>query len=296
MKSKVARTKKKLKLGQVRIRKAVAADKAPILDICRKIWRGGDYVPKVWDDWLKENDGLLLVATVRGTPVGVAHGLFQTRDVAWLEGVRVHEQYRGLGIAGKLNRALTHWASERGARVARLCTGSSNIASRKHLERVRFRVLQTFQRVDSKRNPTNRPLGVVRPRRLPKGLWNWLQARPELLENRAMYSDGWTWHPLTQAALRRHSAEGRVLLTVRKNSPSSCCIFLDDDRRLTVGFAAGDLKDLTRSFSMLRFMMSRRNHDKVRALIPTKSSLGRALEKSGFKKTAKVLVYEKFLG
>ncbi len=296
MKSKEARTQKKPKLSQVRIRKAGAADKAPILDICRKIWGGGDYVPKVWDDWLKENNGLLLVATVGGTPVGVAHGLFQTRDVAWLEGVRVHEQYRGIGIAGKLNRALTRWASERGARVARLCTGSSNIASRKHLERVKFELLQSFQRIDSKRKLANRPIGVVRPRRLPRGLWNWLQARPEFVENRAMYSDGWTWHPLTQAVLSRHSAEGRVLLTARKNSPSSCCIFLDDHRRLTVGFAAGDIKDLTKSLELLRFMMSRRNHDKVRALIPKRSPLGHALEQSGFEKTGKVLVYEKFLG
>ncbi len=253
-------------------------------------------MPKVWDDWLKENNGLLLVATVRGTPVGVAHGSFQTRDVAWLEGVRVHEQYRGLGIAGKLNMALTRWASKKGARVARLCTGSSNIASRKHLERVKFKLLQTFQRLDSRRKLANRPPGVVRPRRLTRGLWNWLQARPEFVENRAMYSDGWTWHPLSQAVLRRHSAEGRVLLTVRKDSPSSCCIFLDDDRRLTAGFAAGDLKDLTRSLRMLRFMMSRGSHEKVRVLLPTKSPLGQVLEHSGFEKTAKILVYEKFLG
>ncbi len=287
---------KGLKLNRVKIRKAVASDKGPILEICRRIWNGGDYVPEVWDDWLTDSEGLLLVATVKGTPVGVAHAGFQTPDVAWLEGVRVHEQYRGLGIAGKLNMALTKWAAERGARVARLCTGSSNIASRNHLSKVGFQVLQTFQRLDSKRGLGARPSGVVRLRRLLKGHWNWLCSRSEFVSNRAMYSDGWTWHPLTYAVLRKHVAESRVLLTVRNNSPSSCCVFLDEDQRLTLGFAAGKLEDVCRSVRLLRFMLSQKNRERIRVLLPARSVLIPALERAGFKKTAKIVVYEKFLG
>ena len=97
---------KKLKAAYVKIRKAAEADKAPILEICKNIWNGHDYLPGIWDDWLAEKEGRLIVATVKGRTVGVAHASLQTPDVAWLEGVRVHEQYRGLGIAGRLNRAL----------------------------------------------------------------------------------------------------------------------------------------------------------------------------------------------
>ncbi|HEX9197876.1 MAG TPA: GNAT family N-acetyltransferase, partial [Candidatus Bathyarchaeia archaeon] len=139
------------KSDRVKIRNATAADKAPILEICKNIWNGHDYLPGVWDEWLADKDGRLVVAIVKGRTVGVAHASLQTPDVAWLEGVRVHEQYRGLGIAGKLNRALVRWARRRRARVARLCTGSSNLASKKHLEKIRFPLLQTFQRLDSTR-------------------------------------------------------------------------------------------------------------------------------------------------
>lgn len=286
----------RLKLSQVKIRRATASDRGPILDICKRIWNGGDYVPEVWDDWLRDGSGLLVVATVNETPVGVAHAGFQTRDVAWLEGVRVHEDYRGLGIAGKLNRALVKFARERGARVARLCTGSSNLASRKHLRKVGFNVLQTFQRMDSVRGVGRRPSRVIRPKQSRSGLWNWLSSSPEFVENRAMYSDGWTWYPLTATVFKDHLSEGRVLLTVAKKGPSSCCIFLDDDRMLTLGFAAGELDDVVRVARFLRFKLSGGRYRKVRILLPAKSPLVRALKDAGFEKTAKVLVYEKFLG
>ncbi len=284
------------KVPQVRIRRAVVRDKGPILEICRKVWDGGDYVPEVWDDWLRDRSGLLLVATVKGSPVGVAHGYLQTPDVAWLEGVRVHEEYRGLGIAGKLNRALTSWAAARGARVARLCTGSSNVASLRHLRKVGLEILQTFQRLDSTSSPRTKPSGITRPRRLVTSLWKWLSSRPEFVDNRGMYSDGWTWHPLTFAVFRKHVAEGRVLLTLWKNNPSSCCIYLDEGRRLTLGFVAGKPADVGKTVRMLRFMLSWKRHDKVRVLLPLRSPLIRALRGAGFEKTGKILVYEKFLG
>ena len=91
---------------QVKLRKAGPEDKGPILEISRKIWGGHDYLPSVWDEWVADKNARFIVATVNGRTVGCAHASLQANYVAWLEGVRVHEQYRGLGIAGKLNHAL----------------------------------------------------------------------------------------------------------------------------------------------------------------------------------------------
>lgn len=285
-----------MKLSQVRVRKAADRDKSPILEICRKIWDGGDYVPRVWDDWIRDKKGHLVVATVGTTPVAVAHAYLQSPDVAWLEGVRVHEQYRGIGIAGRLNHDLASWAAAEGARVARLCTGSSNLASRKHLAKVGWEVMQTFQRLDSTRDLSTKPSSIMRPRKPLKGLWGWLVSRPEFADNRAMYSDGWTWHPLTSRSFNRQIANRRVLLTARNRQLSSCSIFLDEDQTLTLGFCAGKPKDVVMAGRMLRFLLTRKKHRKVRALVPSKSPLVQALERGGFEKAAKILVYEKFLG
>ena len=291
----VRRSPKNPRSDHVKIRRAAAADKAPILEICKNIWNGHDYLPGVWDDWLADTDGRLIVAAVGGRTVGVAHGSLQTPDVAWLEGVRVHEQYRGLGIAGKLNRALVEWARKRRARVARLCTGSSNLASKKHLAKIGFPLLQTFQRLDSTRGLHVKPANVTRPRHSTKALWNWLSSRPEFIENRAMYSDGWTWHPLTAQAFRRHAAHSRVLLTRRKKQPRACGILLDVDKVLTVGFAAGEPSEVGSLMRMSRFLMLQKRHRKLRVLLPAKSLLVRSLQRSGFEKTGKILVYEKYL-
>lgn len=280
----------------VRIRKAKPADKAPILEISKKIWGGHDYLPVVWDDWLADKRGRLIVATVNGRTVGVAHASMQANYVAWLEGVRVHEEYRGFGIAGKLNSSLVEWSRSRGARVARLCTGSSNLASRKHLQKIGFPVLQTFQRLDITQGLRAKPTGIRTPRRPSNSLWNWLRARPNFVENHAMYSDGWTWYPLTARTFRQHVIQGHVLVTSKNGQPGSCCIFIDEEKFLTMGYVAGQRGDVVKVVRMLRFLMFRKKRERLRVILPSRSSLVRSLERSGFEKTAKIIVYEKFLG
>jgi GNAT superfamily N-acetyltransferase len=280
----------------VKIRKATKADKALVLEISKNLWGGNDYLPGVWDDWVVDPKGRLITATVNGKPVGVAHGWLQTPYIAWLEGVRVHEQYRGLGIAGKLNNALVEWARKKGARVARLSTHVRNRASRDHLKKIGFPVWQTFQRLDSTRGLRVKPAGVSAPTRSSKLLWKWLSTRPNFGKNHAMYSDGWTWHPLTRQTLSKHMANGHVLVTTRNKQPSSCCILLDEDKILTMGFVAGDRLEIAKLTRMGRFLMFRKKREKLRVLLPSRSPLVRALARSGFEKTAKILVYEKFLG
>ncbi len=278
------------------IRKAKPADKEPILEISKNLWGGHDYLPDAWDDWLKDTNGRLIVATVNRRPIGVAHASLQTPDVAWLEGVRVHQQYRGLGIAGSLNKALLDWARKKHARVARLSTGSSNKASQRHLNRIGFPLLQTFQRLETTKPLVAKPSGVKTTRSSAKHLWSWLIRRPEFAENRAMYSSGWTWHPITPQTLKKHMSRGHVLTTTRNRQVTSCCILVDEDNVLTVGFVAGERSDVWKLIRMLRYTMRRLKRQKLRVLLPLKSPLVRVLKGGQFEKTAKVLVYEKFLG
>ncbi len=120
----------------IKIREALPSDKKPVLEFCRDTWPGGDYIQDVWDDWVLDRNGRFIVATKDGVPVGIAHASFQTRDVVWLEGLRVHPDYRGFGIAGRLNRSLVKTAGQRGASIARLSTAISNKASRRPRRRL----------------------------------------------------------------------------------------------------------------------------------------------------------------
>src|SRR2546430_3697955 len=138
--------------------------------------------------------------------------------------------------------------------------------------------------------------GVTSPRGSAKSFWNWLHTHSNFAENHAMYSDGWTWYPLTLQTLRRLMSRGQVFTVVRDKKLKACCIFLDEDSVLTMGFAAGEPGDVVKLARMLRFMIYRKKREKLRVLLPSRSPLVRALVRSGFEKTAKILVYEKFLG
>ena len=284
------------KSAPITIRKAKPSDKAPILEISKKIWGGHDYLPDVWDDWVADKKARFIVATVNGRTVACARASLQTKDVAWLEGVRVNEQYRGFGIAGKLNNSLVQWASREGARVARLSTGSSNRASREHLAKIGFPLILTFQRLESAKGLRTKPLGITTARGSPSTVWNWLRTRPSFAKNHAMYSDGWTWYPLTLQTLRKLVSQGRVFTILRDRQLEACCVFDDEDRFVTMGFVTGKPSDVVRLARMLRFLMFRKKRENLRVLLPSRSSLVRALVESGFQKTARILVYEKFLG
>ncbi len=282
-------------MDQVRIRDAIEADRGPVLEFCRDTWSGGDYIAVVWDQWLRDPKGRLIVAMVGGVPVGIAHGYFQTREVVWLEGMRVHPSYRGHGIAGKLNVAFTKHARERGAKIARLCTGSINIASQKHAEKVGFKVTRTFQRLDSERSLRKKPK-LTKPRKFRATYWTWLEGRPELDDFGAMYSTGWTWHPLTRGCLESLTNDGCLLLTKKDGAPRSCSILTSEERKLTLGFIAGDEEGVKDQARHMRYMLFRRRFEKARALLPVRSRFVGVLEDLGYVKNGKVFVYEKRLG
>ena len=282
--------------ASIKIRKAKPSDKAPILEISKKIWGGHDYLPEVWDDWVADKKARFIVATVNGRTVACARASLQTKDVAWLEGVRVNEQYRGFGIAGKLNHSLVEWARRKGARVARLSTGSSNRASKEHLAKIGFPLMQTFQRLESSRGLRLKPAGVTTPRGSAGILWNWLRTHPRFAENHEMYSDGWTWYPLTLQTVRKLMSHGQVLAIVKEKQLRACCIFVDEDRFLTMGFIAGERSDAVKLARSLRFLLFRKKRENLRVLLPSRSSLVRTLVRSGFQKAARILVYETFLG
>ncbi|MEO7001745.1 MAG: GNAT family N-acetyltransferase [Ktedonobacterales bacterium] len=120
------------------VRPAQAADRNAIFALCAHTWDDGDYIPYVWDEWLADIAGALLVAVAGDQPVGILHVKMMTPEEAWIEGVRVDPQERRQGIARMLvSRALVV-AHDRGATVARLFTHSENIASQRLFARFGF--------------------------------------------------------------------------------------------------------------------------------------------------------------
>lgn len=280
---------------RVFIREAIDNDKEPVLAFCRHTWPTGDYIADVWDKWISDRNGRFVVANIKGVQVGIAHGYLQSREVAWLEGIRVHPSYRGRGIAGKLNKALIRYFRLKGAKLARLSTEARNIASQRHSEKVGFRILQTFQRFDAVKGLRRKPK-LSMPRGKSAGLWRWLEKRSELDEFKHMYSKGWSLYPLTSDTFRSLKRAGLVLLNGKARAePEGLGLVSIADRRVTVGFYAGSPEGITDHARYLRYMLNGKAFDKARVLVPAGSRFEGPIEEAGFGKSVKILVYEKRL-
>lgn len=110
----------------VTCRPARPEDKPDVLEICRHIWDGHDYVPTVWDEWLADLDGQLVVAEYQGCVIGIVKLTFFSEGDWWLEGMRVHPDYEGRGVATQLFQHLLKVWQEIGGGTISLDTASDN--------------------------------------------------------------------------------------------------------------------------------------------------------------------------
>jgi ribosomal protein S18 acetylase RimI-like enzyme len=108
-------------------RPALPKDTADVMELTRQIWEGRDYVPSVWAEWLSDPEGLLAAAEYGGRVVGISKLTRLTPSEWWLEGLRVHPEYEGRGIASHLQDYLVdHWQRNGGGAI-RLATASFRV-------------------------------------------------------------------------------------------------------------------------------------------------------------------------
>ena len=91
------------------IRKAIPEDKSSLEEMVRAM--GGDYLPEVFERWVKDN---FYVIELNGKIIGTGKITLLPNKVGWMEGLRVHPEYRGRGL-GKL---MHNFLIERGSELA----------------------------------------------------------------------------------------------------------------------------------------------------------------------------------
>jgi GNAT superfamily N-acetyltransferase len=124
---------------RVEVREARPGDKAPLMSFIRDTWGGHDYIPYVWDAWMRDKDSKMFVVLADGRPVGMNRVCFLEDGSAWLEGARVHPDYRGMGLATALAEESMRLARRREVRVFRLTSGSRNYRAHRHIARIGFK-------------------------------------------------------------------------------------------------------------------------------------------------------------
>lgn len=76
------------------------SDKHYVIDFCKNTFSWGDYIKDVWDYWLRE--GNLFVVRIGSQPLAICHAYVTKGSQCWIEGIRVHPNFRRQGFARSL--------------------------------------------------------------------------------------------------------------------------------------------------------------------------------------------------
>jgi len=184
----------------VHIRPGLRGDHQQVRSFCENTFHWGDYIPEVYMDWVTSDQGRVLVAELGQAVVGLVHVDMPGATEAWLEGMRVHPDFRRRGLAALLTQAALAEARLLGAGVARLAITKENHASHQLAYRTGFGLLGELEEYAvSDREGEARPavrddLETMAHLARTK---SWLPGRPVLV------GAGWRWWEASHRGLEK---------------------------------------------------------------------------------------------
>ena len=188
------------------IRRATAADRDALEELCRASVGPDDYVPDFLEDFLAT--GVVFVAEDEDRPVGMMAYHDVPDGSAWLHAARTRPDYRRRGVATGLMKACEELAASRRRTAFRLWASADNVASvtANRLYGLRERARFTRMRITAAPGaaPSPEPFDMDRD-------WPALEASPILRTSAGYVFHDFYFLPLDRANAARLSSEGALL-------------------------------------------------------------------------------------
>lgn len=279
-------------LPGVAVRRARASDKKPLMAFIKKVWGGHDYIPYVWDRWLKDPSGQMFVAVAGGVPIGMNRVKLVEDGSAWFEGARVHQRYRGRGVATALGENSMNYASARGARVFRLASRSRNRPAHRQVARMSFKEkarVSVYERASTTRFGHQALVAKAKARE-GDSLYKSLMESSEYKHAGGLICSSFTCMSLTREMFRKRIESGEVVVAdgalaiVRKGEEG-------DEVWKEICFISGKVEPATRLIKDLLGTEPRSKN--VIVFLPVGSRLARAVKGLGFRRSTSLIVFEK---
>lgn len=260
------------------IRPARAADRAAVVEMVATVWDGGDYLPKVWDDWLADAGGPLLIGELDGRPAAVAKLSALGPGEDWFEGLRVAPEQRGRGFARAVLQRCVDLSRERGARVLRYMTAEENTPMHRIGDDLGFQLI--YAPMWYKASPrAGAPAAAVVPAERCEELLRDLAASPLLARTGGLYTYDWCTFELTEQRLRAHIERGEV----QALDGGAWAIVIPNERGgAWLAHVEGQGSDLERLCLAIRAGMGPGDDAYARALLPMDAPHIRAIQAAGF--------------
>ncbi len=171
----------------------------------------GDYIPRVYHDWIEKDDAATLLADAGDEVAGIAQAVLLSEHEAWCQGMRVNPAFRGEGVSVLVNDALFEWARDRGATVARNMVFSWNAPALGASRAAGFDPCTEFRWATPDPDPDADPAPEVTGN--PDAAWSYWSASDarDHLRGLALSPDeSWAMQELTRDILRRAADDARV--------------------------------------------------------------------------------------
>ncbi|NOJ26653.1 MAG: hypothetical protein DA330_01400 [Nitrososphaera sp.] len=165
--------------------------------------------------WIKDKNGLLLVAQSGRKKIAVSHlSVCPAGDSAWFEGVRVHPDYRRSKIATALLGSMIEYATGAGARQASAIVSAENIASQQMMQKAGFEAISRWSYYSTnhrfrKRKTAARPAGKDDL----DAVWMYLQQSTTYKKSAGRYVKAWHWYRIDRKTVRSLIKDRRVIVT-----------------------------------------------------------------------------------
>lgn len=127
------------------IREFRESDIPELLEIAKTTWEGHDHLPGMLKQWMSDSNCYPYVMEMNGRVVSVANlKLMDQGKTGWMEGLRVHPDFREQGLAAIMTNHLVDIANEMKIPKIRLVTATENPAPRKLAESVEMSIIGQY--------------------------------------------------------------------------------------------------------------------------------------------------------
>ena len=210
------------------VRKARSSDNDAVFKFCEKTWDWGDYVPRVWNRWLEEKDGRILVATINNVPVGISHVKVLKPGEAWLEAARTDPNYRRKGVATAITKECFKFALQKDVKLVRLATNSDNTAALRALRKLGFKLVSEFVKMTCKKMEADKSEKTKWAKvRDEKEIWEFLRKSKCYAKTAGSFTILYVWASLQKEDLKKFLAERKAIICKDQNAVSG--LMLIDD-------------------------------------------------------------------
>ena len=295
-----------MKSGNVKpkiyVRKARGSDREAVFKFCEKTWSWGDYIPEVWDKWLKEKSGRVFIATIDGVPVGITHLSIDKPHEVWLSGARTDPNYRRMGIATAITKKCLEYTKRKAAKVARLVTESDNIAAQTVAQKLGFKptaefVEMTTENITDENSKNSRWAEETET----EALWDYIQTSETYRKAAGLYTVIFHWFSLEKHDLKRFVEQRKAILHLSERGEIDGLTLIDDatarewhENTMQTCIMDGDYNAV---FDMIKFLKSHCHAldvKKIYGFTCNHKPITTALEKLGFEQPDSIeIIYEK---